>query len=325
MRDALAVWRWLTEASDELDAGELKGRGCRIHISGGEPFGRWRRLIEICRRVHAEGLPPPDKIETNAFWSKDEEIVRRRIGALSEAGMKKLVISADPYHQQYVPIERCRLAAKVAGEMLGADRVQVRWRDWLQDGFDTGAMANPTRMEMFVQYALGGRDRFNGRAAEIIAPQMPQKKTPDQFTDSNCRQALLRSRHVHVGPGGWVTPGTCAGIVLGKLPLDAHLQNPGAQVNEVSELWNTLWREHSGPHASGGRMSRPILDTLAEKGPAQLAELARGEGFRPGDSYASKCHLCWDVRKWLYRHGRHRVELGPEEIYRPAPVKKRTV
>ncbi len=293
----------MCEASDKLLLDEVKGRGCRIHISGGEPFGDWPRLIKICREAQKENLPPPEKIETNAFWAKDENIVRRRIGELAEAGMGKLVISTDPYHQQYVPIERCRLAAQVGEELLGPENIQVRWRDWLENGFDTGGMPESRRNQIFTRYARQGRDRLNGRAAEKIAPLVEQKKKPHEFADTNCKEALLRAKHVHVGPDGWVMPGTCAGIVLGKLPAegDAHYKT-----NEVARLWNCLWKDHP---------SRPLLSTLAENGPYALSKTAMQVGFRPRDNYASKCHLCWEARKWLYMRGMHRKELGPEEIY----------
>jgi hypothetical protein len=184
--DALGIWRGLMEASPH---------GCRIHLTGGEPFGDWPRLIGICRRARAEGLRPLQKVETNAFWAADAAVVRRRLRELDDAGMQKLVISTDPYHQQFVPIERCRLAARVAEEVLGPGRVQVRWRDWLADGQDTDRLPDARRAKLFAQYALGGRDRLSGRAAEVLAPLLPSRPAGD-FADKPCRRALLRSRHV---------------------------------------------------------------------------------------------------------------------------------
>ena len=73
---ALDLWRQLIDACPH---------GCRIHLTGGEPFGRWERLIELCRRARDQGLGPLEKIETNAFWATDERIVRKRIAALDVA------------------------------------------------------------------------------------------------------------------------------------------------------------------------------------------------------------------------------------------------
>lgn len=280
---ALRVWRQLIEASPH---------GCRIHLSGGEPFGNWPRLIELCRRARAEGLGPLEKIETNAFWATDEHLVRRRVESLDEAGMVKLSISADPYHQQYVPLQRCRLAARVAEDVLGAERVQVRWRDWLADGCDVGTMDADQRAELLARWASSGRDRFNGRAADMLTPSVQHKKL-STFADSPCREALLRSRHVHVDAAGHVMPGTCAGIVFGL-----------AGAGSIVDLWRALESDWD---------RRPVISALAGGGPVALLE--RAEGFVPADGYAGKCHLCWDIRRHLVRRGLFRRTLGPEWMY----------
>lgn len=287
----LGVWRGLAEASPI---------GCRIHISGGEPFGDWPRLIELCRRAKRDGLlerGPLEKVETNAFWATDEETVRQRLRALDEAGMGKLTISTDPYHQQFVPIQRCRLAAKVAEEVLGARRLQVRWRDWLSEGFDTDQFSADERAKLFLRYASWGRDRPSGRAAQSLAPFLSCKPWSD-FADKPCNDRLLRSRHVHVDGQGLVMPGTCAGIVLGRIGPPS-----------VAEIWHCLDLDHA---------TRPIVGTLARAGPVGLLDAARAAGYAPRSGYAGKCHLCWDVRQWFVLKGMHKAELGPAAVYQAA-------
>jgi len=287
--EALRLWAELIDACPH---------GCRVHLTGGEAFGQWQRLIDICRRAAQQGLRPLENIETNAFWATDEAIVRRRLEALDAAGLKKLVISVDPYHQQYVPIERARLAARVAEDVLGAERLQVRWRDWLAEGFDTDTFDDAQRGELFMRYAANGRDRMNGRAAAELAPAVAYK-TLDDLAGRPCRQALLRSRQVHIGPGGWIMPGTCAGILLGW----ANERRP------VGDCWRQLNADHA---------DRPVLAALARGGPVALARLAGPHGFVPECRYAGKCHLCWSVRKLLYFKGLYRQELGPAGIYESA-------
>jgi hypothetical protein len=46
-----------------------------------------------------------------------------------------------------------------------------------------------------------------------------------------------------------------------------------------------------------------------------LAEQAAEAGFVPAEAYAGKCHLCWDVRRWLAEAGLHEQELGPAWMY----------
>ena len=302
-REAVDVWRQLVQASPH---------GCRVHLTGGEPFGDWQRLIGVCRQAAELGLGPLQKVETNGFWADDERVIRARLRNLDQAGMETLGISADPYHQQFVPIERCRLLARVAEEVLGTGRVQVRWRDWLDEGRDTSDLSPSARRELFAEYALRGRERLCGRAAQCVASDLPHKP-PEDFADTPCRNFLLRGRHVHVAPGGMVMPGTCAGILLGRIGPDGS----------VSRLWQSL---------TDDLQSRPILAALAQSGPVGLLERAKALGFAPRPGYAGKCHLCWDIRRFLAGRGRlessHvgadlgmagvRDELGPGWLYEDA-------
>ena len=289
VEQALGIWRGLVEASPH---------GCRVHLTGGEPFGDWPRLIELCRRARAEGLGPLQKVETNAFWATEARVVRDRLGALDAAGMARLVISADPYHQQFVPIERCRLAGAVAEDVLGDARVQVRWRDWLADGRDTDSLGEGERCELFARYAAAGRDRLTGRAADTLGRLLPGRPAGD-FAVSPCHEPLLRSRHVHVDPAGWVMPGTSAGIVLGS-----------AARRSISGIWRRVAADYA---------RRPIVGRLAEGGPLRLLGEARETGFRPRDGYAGTCHLCWEIRRHLARQGLHSAELQPAWLYGIGP------
>ena len=45
--DALGYWRSLAAACPH---------GCRVHLSGGEPFGDWESLLTLAQRAQAEGL-----------------------------------------------------------------------------------------------------------------------------------------------------------------------------------------------------------------------------------------------------------------------------
>ena len=242
---------------------------------------------ELAARIRARDLSPLEAVDAAIA----------RIEALKDAGMVKLSISADPYHQQFVPLERCRLAARVAADVLGTGRVQVRWRDWLADGCDTDALSGDDRRALFARWAAAGRDRWGGRAVDELAPQM-QRKGPEAFADTPCRQVLLRSRHVHIDAAGRVMPGTCAGIVLGT--ADA--------TTSVSQLWQALEAE---------RDRRPIISDLVRGGPVDLLERAVACGFVPADDYAGKCELCWDIRRHLVGRGMFGETLGPAWLYGP--------
>ena len=284
--EALRLWRELVEASPH---------GCRIHLTGGEPFGRWALLREICRRAKQESLPPADLVETNAFWAADDRIILERLAELDAAGVGTLAISTDPYHQQFVPIAHVRRLAALATGAWGAQRVRVRWRDWQETGFDTDGLTDSQRAELFLNHAQSGRDRMNGRAAMLLARRVAAKPI-EAFEGRSCRDALLRGKHVHLAGGGWIVPGTCAGIVVGRADEETS----------VGACWRRLEADH-------GR--RPVVGVLAEVGPVGLLEEARATGFQPERRYAGKCHLCWSIRRHFAGHRRHTDELQPMGVY----------
>lgn len=282
---ALAWWEQLVRASPH---------GCRVHLTGGEPMGNWPILSEICRRARSQSLGPLEKVETNGDWAVNDATIRGRLVLLDEAGMEKLSISADPYHQMFVPIDRVRKLARLACEILGPERVQVRWEDWLLEAPDIRRLTDRQRRELLKDFAKKGRDRWAGRAADVLAP-WATLKCASEFVDKGCHGALLRSKHVHVDPEGLVMPGTCGGIVLGRL-----------QEQSVGEIRRRLESDYA---------SRPVTGVLAASGPiglaetSGLAELARGR-------FAGKCALCWQVRRRRVICGQGGEELAPKWLYR---------
>jgi hypothetical protein len=124
------------------------------------------------------------------------------------------------------------------------------------------------------------------------APEQPGARVWHPGTNSPSA-GLEDSGHVHVDPAGWVFPGTCAGILLGRADegtaLDEVLARPAGEVRRV----------------------------LAARGPWGLREeLALPLGYKDEpEGYADKCHLCTSVRTFLFRTGKFAAELGPREVY----------
>ena len=306
-----AAWMTVDAAAGHLAAlSRLGVPPAGIHIGGGEPFGDFERLLDIVRATRKRGsaalrfeAPDPASprapcavgyVETNGFWATDADIVRRRLAALAEAGMRQLSISADPYHQEFVPPERVQVLCDVAREVLGADGVRARRWKWLQNPRDLAATAEPARLDLFRTFLARYPERMTGRAAEMLAPLLPRRPL-QEIPREGCRMAILESRHVHIDPAGWVYPGTCAGIVLGRASADRPLDRLLAG-----------WRP----------ADRPLVAALVEDGPRALADLAARHGFQPDSAgYAGKCHLCWAARKALVHAGAGGETLMPESLY----------
>ncbi len=290
---------------------KLSPHGCRVHVTGGEVFLDWDRLIGILQAAAAEGLFA-DSVETNGFWATEEGVIRDRLHAMQAVGVRELAISADPFHQEFVPIGRVRTLAAVAAEVLGQERVRVRWRDWLDTGCDVTTLTQPQRDELFREWIATGRDRLNGRAAEALADFLPHQPA-EAFAGQHCREGLLRSRHVHIGPDGIITPGVCAGLSVGCVSGStgvSPVNSPHSlEIRAIEQVWNDLYENYT---------KRPILGRLVEQGPTALLSLAQEQGLSVPQiekGFASKCHLCYCVRSALAATGEYADELAPAELY----------
>lgn len=294
--------RWMTVEAARGHFAALARRGVSfegIHVGGGEPFGRgteedFARLLGIVRAAREAGLEGLGYVETGGAWATDADRVSRRLRALADAGMRQLAISADPYHQEFIPAERVRLLYEVAANILPSGGVRARrWR-WLQSPQDVAAMGENERKSLFQSTLERYPERMTGRAAEELAPlvgRVPIGEVPDD----GCAKALLASGHVHVDPEGWVYPGTCVGITLGRAtaerPLDELLCG---------------WRVGDWPR----------IALLAAGGPKRLLDEAERDGFEADPAgYAGKCHLCWSVRRHLVQSGAGGEDFAPESLY----------
>jgi MoaA/NifB/PqqE/SkfB family radical SAM enzyme len=270
----------------------LAGDNAKIHITGGEPFLYWDHLLEILEQAQKQGLGKVDLIETNGFWATSEKIARQRLKRLNELGMNRFKVSTDPFHQQYVDIEPVRRLAEMAIEILGPERVLVRWQKYLENPVD---MKNLTSAELEQQYINAVKDypcRFTGRAAGKLA-ELVATKSIDSFAAMSCKSDFLGAKGVHIDPFGNVFSSTCSGIIVGN-------------VNQIS--LEDIWRQFD-PRSVG------LISTLFKKGPCGLLVEAEKLGYKRAEFYASKCHLCTSIRQFFLDNCFEKSVIGPAECY----------
>lgn len=289
------AWMSVPDARRHLEALARLGVPTEgVHIGGGEPFGDFDRLLAVVRTAGDSALGGIGYVETNGYWATGDAVVRERLSALRDAGMRQISISADAFHQAFVDPASAQRLYHVARELLGERGVRARrWR-FLQRPTDL-RKASPDVLAQAYRKALEEfPERMTGRAARELAPMLPQHP-PEAFSGDACAAAMAESAHVHVDPAGYVIPGTCAGLTLGRAtdeaPLDAVLAAPRGR------LWQTL--------VSGG----PV---------ALLKEAERAGYARSSGGYADKCHLCTEIRGHLQSVGAMAEELGPPEVYAEA-------
>jgi organic radical activating enzyme len=270
----------------------LAGDGARVHLTGGEPFLVFERLLEICEQAQQRGWGGADYVETNAGWVADEAEARYRLKALKAAGLHRLKISWDVFHEEFVPVEKVRFLVRAARELLGDERVLVRWEKHLEALTGVAAMTEAERQTLLAGAMAADAGRFTGRAAEAMAP-LCADKTLAALGGLNCREALLGAKGVHIDPAGNVFSGQCSGMTVGNItatPLDV------------------LWKGFDPERAAFWR-------TLYERGPGGFIDEAQAEGYAIRPFYAAKCHLCADIRGFFFDNGLYLPIIYPKECY----------
>jgi MoaA/NifB/PqqE/SkfB family radical SAM enzyme len=270
----------------------LAGKTAKVHLTGGEPFLYFDRLLDICQQAQRYGLGGPDYVETNAGWITDETEARCRLKALDAVGLGRLKISWDLFHEEFVPAGKVHFLVRTACEILGADRVLVRWQKYLDRPCTIQAMNEADRKAAMAEAMAKDAGRFNGRAAEVLGPLLAAK-TVTELIHENCRGAILGAKGVHIDPYGNVFSGQCSGMVVGNLnssPLD------------------TLWKEFDPEKAE-------FWKTLYSDGPGGFITQAKAAGYTFRSFYASKCHLCADIRRFFFDKGLYLPIIYPKECY----------
>lgn len=268
-----------------------------IHIAGGEAMMYYEHMLKICQNAKEQEFAP-HFFETNASWCTDDDVTRRRYKELKRAGMLGVLISADPFHQAFVPPERRLRAYKWAIEIYGEENVaagnlSIEELNRLREvGRDEKLLAEYTRKHI---------PRLVGRAGNELSRFVPDKPIEELVNDSlwhgrnkdgkSCRTEFdpYEMWEIHIDLYGNIQ--TCCGIIIGN-----------AYHTELTELMK-----------QGFHTKNELVKIVYEQGPFGLLELAVERGYHPRSGYPQKCYFCWDIRKFLRPY--FPDTFGPAEIY----------
>lgn len=268
-----------------------------VHVAGGEAMVYWDDLKAALAAAAAEGVAP-HFIETNCSFAADDDIARRRLGFLADHGVAGVLLSADPFHQAFVPPERFIRVRAVARETFGDRNV------WCTDAPDE-------RIEAFADVARDdGRLRAHVRAHPPVLVGAAYERLREYLDEFPLAEMPLDA--------GWFRryrTRDCAVDLaretMWEIHVDCHdniLTNCGVIVGDA---------RRTSPRrvlADGPETANFAAGILCREGPFGLAEFARREhGFRPPDRAHSKCSFCFQVRRFLRRF--HPDIIGPAEIY----------
>lgn len=280
---AVKVWAGLERIS---------GTAAKVHLTGGEPFLYPDRLIEICKKAKEAGLKPADFVETNAGLYQDETEIVNQLKALDACGLKRLKISWDVFHEEFVDIDVVRRYIDIARDIMGAQRVLVRWEKDLQLPSGIKTLAEAQKQDVFRQAVTSDHCRFTGRAAEALG-DLVEGYPIEHFCGCHCQNALLGSKGVHIDPYGNVFNGQCSGMAVGNVN-DLELDDIWRAFNPAADdFWSTLY--HEGPYG--------------------FVPNAKRAGYQPLARYASKCHLCSHIRRFFFDTGQYPSIITPSDCY----------
>jgi len=92
-----------------------------VGMEGGEPFAVPTQLELILRMAHQAGIAT--SVLTNAFWAIDMQRAREVLEKLPKIDF--LIISADEFHEEYIPLSRVVVALRAAREYVIRLGVQI--------------------------------------------------------------------------------------------------------------------------------------------------------------------------------------------------------
>ena len=100
-----------------------------ICFTGGEPLLYYSEIVRLVEAAKRLGLIT--SVVSGAGWVRKRDIAERRIARLKQAGLDKLCVSADRYHEAFSPPDRAHMLADIARRegitvivrgVIGADR-----------------------------------------------------------------------------------------------------------------------------------------------------------------------------------------------------------
>ena len=267
-----------------------------VHIAGGEAMMYYRQMLAVCQTANGEGCPP-HFFETNASWCVDDQVTRKRYEELKQAGLLGVYISADPYHQRFVPPESRLRAYSWAVEIFGRENVAAADLSLEQISELCRIGRDEKRL---LEYSRSSGVKLVGRAGNELADLHPDRPLETLAEDGDwrgrsmgksCRREFDGKEmwEIHIDPYGNIQ--TCCGIIIG----DAH-EKPTVQ-----------WM------SQGFHNSSELVRMVYERGPYAYLELAIRHGYQERAGYPQKCNLCWEVRKFLRPY--FPETFGPAEIY----------
>lgn len=274
---------------------KIRSLGCHsVHIGGGESVLRIESLQNVVKIANDEGVSI-EYIETNSSWYKNQKEAVESLSGLKRVGVTTLLVSMSPFHNEYIPF------SKVKGVIEACQAAGVSVFLWITDFYGDLDSFDDSKSHNLKEYCQRFGDDyikdlpnrywtvFGGRALQTYKCILPLQPIGEILDNAGRCVELADTSHFHFDLFGNYIPGLCSGLSI--------------KADDLGKPLNIK--------------KYPFLLTLYDKGIREIYTLAKEEyGFVPENSYLSKCHLCFDIRKYLAVEKKvDSVELQPEEFY----------
>lgn len=159
---------------------------------GGEPLLYPESVYAVMHAAKESGVAHR-QIITNGYFSKNEERIREVVRRLSECGVNDLRLSADAFHQEYIPLEPVKIFATEAKKAGIPIRVQPAWLVSREDGNEY----NLKTKDIIAEFALLDIEEADGNVifpegnalkyfSEYFTNDIPENPYVEDPTDVRC-------------------------------------------------------------------------------------------------------------------------------------------
>jgi len=277
-----------------------------VHVAGGEATLKMDLLADAISLAVRAGVPL-SYLETNGMWCKDRQTALAGFERLAKVGLPGVLVSASPYHNEFIPFVRTQTCAEAAMEVFGRSAVMI----WIPQLYNALSKLPADRTHTLAEFCrFAGLDEHSETLGQLyyltpggrVLDELRDCYSPrpaEHYRGHRCDADLMNTSHFHVDPFGNLFTGLCPGIAAGKIG-DLHPQITP--------------------------QSHPVFWHLCTGGPYALMQWA-GEhhDYQPRtEGYISKCDLCTDLRRYL-RGRRDFGEIAPSTFYDEPGNPKETV
>ncbi len=239
----------------------------QISLTGGEPFLDFDKLQKAVVYISDCGFKP--KIVTNCFWASNYGKAVHVLESLANQGLQGLRVSADEFHQEFVPLKyvvNVLRAARALGletsiGSIRSKRSSKNYRDILDRAVGLEGLD-------FLWFELG----HAGRAENLPSDYFGCLQGKELKIGCNVMENSL------IVPNGSVYP--CCMVPLSEKLSIGNLHNAGDTLHELLTKAS----------------NSPLITALSLYGPLKLYERFSGENWAENRKpFATECEVC----NWL--------------------------